>query len=349
MQKEVILNGRRIGRGHPPYMVAEMSANHLGEQERAFRILEAAVEAGADAVKLQTYTADTLTIDHDGEDFAITEGPWAGRTLYDLYTEASTPWEWHEALFEKGRQLGITVFSAPFDPTAVDFLETLDCPAYKIASFEAHDTPLIEKAAATGKPLIISTGITDRDEVRQAVAAARRGGCRQLVLLHCVSAYPTPAGESHLRKIASYEEEFGLPTGLSDHTTGTAVPVAAIALGAAMIEKHLTLDRSEGGPDALFSLEPDEFGRMCRDCYTAWESLGDPDGISPSVEASRIFRRSLYVVEDVRAGEILSEYNVRSIRPGGGLAPRHLSEVCGRTFNRDVPRGTPLDWSMLEP
>jgi len=347
LERVVELDGRPVGPGHPPFMVAELSANHLGDRERALAIMEAAAEAGADAVKLQTYTADTLTIDHDGPGFRVEAGLWAGRTLHDLYDEAHTPWAWHESLFARGQELGITVFSAPFDDTAVDFLESLDCPAYKIASFEAVDTGLIAKAAATGKPVIISTGIASRDEVREAVAAARSAGCGQLVLLHCVSAYPTPAEESNLRSIPALAEEFSVPVGLSDHTQGTAVAVAAVGLGATMVEKHLTLARADGGPDAAFSLEPDEFAALCRDCRTAHAALGLPAGQAPATESSRIFRRSLYVVADVVAGERFTQENVRSIRPGWGLAPKHLDAVLGSTATRDIARGTPLDWTMI--
>jgi len=345
----VELDGRPVGPGHPPFMVAELSANHLGDHERALGIMKAAADAGADAVKLQTYTADTLTIDHDGPGFRVEEGLWAGRTLHDLYDEAHTPWDWHRALFERGRELGLTVFSAPFDDTAVDFLETLDCPAYKIASFEAVDTGLIAKVAATGKPVIISTGIASRDEVREAVAAAGDAGCRQLVLLHCVSAYPTPAEESNLRSIPELAAEFSLPVGLSDHTHGTAVAVAGVGLGATMVEKHLTLARADGGPDGAFSLEPDEFAALCRDCRTAHAALGRAGAHAPATDASRIFRRSLYVVADVVAGERFTAENVRSIRPGWGLAPKHLEAVLGRTAARDIMRGTPLDWTMIAP
>jgi N-acetylneuraminate synthase len=346
---EITIAGRRIGPGHPPYVIAEMSGNHNGDIKRAFALLEAAKKAGADAVKLQTYTADTITIDHDGPGFRIEGGLWDGRTLHELYQEAHTPWEWHPQLFAKACELGIAAFSSPFDATAIEFLEKLGAPAFKIASFEVIDLPLIQRAAKTGKPLIISTGIASLGEIAEAVEAARAGGCREIALLHCTSGYPTPPEDSNLRTLPHLAEVFGAVAGLSDHTPGTAVPVAAVALGASLIEKHFTLRRADGGPDAAFSLEPEELTELVANCRTAWMALGR---ISYQLEASEkdslIFRRSLYVVRDIPAGERLTAENVRSIRPGYGLAPKYLAEVMGYRARCTIPRGTPLAWSLIE-
>ena len=349
MAKEITIAGRKIGAQHPPYIIAEMSGNHNGDIERAFAIMAAAKQAGADAVKLQTYTPDTITIDHDGPGFVIEGGLWHGQSLYALYRSAYTPWEWHEPIFARGRAIGLTVFSSAFDATAIDLLESLDTPAYKIASLEIVDLPLIRRAAATGKPLILSTGAATLGDIGEAVAAAREAGCRDLVLLQCTSGYPTPASESNLRTIAHLGAAFDAVPGLSDHTLGTAVPVAAVALGAAVIEKHVTLVRADGGPDAAFSLEPDELARMVADCRTAWEALGRVSyDLAPSEASIQQLRRSLYAVADIAAGEAFSERNVRSIRPGYGLPPKHLPELLGRTARRAIPRGTPLSWSDID-
>ena len=349
MRRHVIVQGRTIGPGHPPYIVAEMSGNHNGDFDRAVRLLEAAKKAGADAVKLQTYTADTLTIDHDGPGFRVEGGLWDGKTLYELYEQAHTPWEWHKKLFEKGRELGLAVFSSPFDETAVDFLAELDAPAYKIASFEVVDLPLIRSAASKGKPLIISTGMANLAEIEEAVHAAHEAGCDEIVLLHCVSGYPTLAHDANLATIPDLARRFGCPVGLSDHTLGVAVSVAATALGAAMIEKHYTLKRSDGGPDAAFSLEPDELKMLCEGCRTATSALGTMGyERKGSEQGSAIYRRSLYAVADVAKGGAFTKRNVRSIRPGHGLPPKHLPEVLGQRATREVSRGTPMEWSFVE-
>lgn len=342
------IDGRRIGPGEPPYIIAELSGNHNGDMDRAFQIMEAAKKAGADAIKIQTYTPDTMTIDCDGDDFQVKGGLWDGHSLYDLYTWAHTPWDWHGALFEKGRDLGITLFSTPFDETAIEFLEDLDAPAYKIASFEAIDLPLIGKVAATGKPMIISTGMATLDEIDEAVTAARDGGCRELALLHCVSGYPTPPGEANLQTLNDLRRRFGVVVGLSDHSLGVGVAVASVALGAAVIEKHVTLNRADGGPDAAFSLEPAELESLCVGCRDAFSSLGAVSyDRKPSEEKSMVFRRSLYVVEDMKQGDAFSKVNVRSIRPGYGLAPKHLPKTLGRVAKRAIKRGEALDWSMV--
>jgi pseudaminic acid synthase len=342
------IEGRRIGPGEPPYIVAEISANHRGSLNQALDLIGAAKEADADAVKLQTYTADTITIDHDGADFRITGGLWDGYTLYELYREAHTPFEWHPTLFAHARKLGLHVFSSPFDETAIELLESLAAPAYKIASFEIVDLPLIRRAAATGKPLIISTGMANEHEIGRAVETARQAGCRQLALLHCVSAYPAPATEYNLRTIPDMVSKFGVVGGLSDHTLGPAVPVAAVAMGAALIEKHFTANRSSGGPDAAFSLEPAEFRRLCDDCRCAYAALGQPNyARMASEEANAVFRRSLYVVEDIAAGCTFTTRNVRSIRPGYGLPPDRLNDLLGKVASRDLKRGTPITEDLL--
>jgi N-acetylneuraminate synthase len=345
---EIIIAGRRIGPDHAPFVICELSGNHNGSLERALAMIDAAADTGCDAIKLQTYTADTLTLDHDGPGFRIEDGPWAGRTLHDLYQEAHTPYAWHAALFERARQRGVILFSTPFDTTAVDLLESLEAPAYKIASFEAVDLPLIARVARRGKPMIISTGLASLDEMAEALATARDNGAAGVALLHCVSAYPAPIEEAHVRTVPDLARRFGVVTGLSDHTPGSAASVAAVALGAAVIEKHFTLARADGGPDAAFSLEPAEFASLVADCKAAWRALGSAtyDDLG-SEQAAAGHRRSLYVARDVAAGEVLTELNIRSVRPGFGLAPKHLPRVLGRRAARALTFGEPLDWSMV--
>jgi N-acetylneuraminate synthase len=349
MSREIEIAGRRVGAGVPPFIVAELSANHGGSLERALKVIEAAKAAGADAVKLQTYTPDTMTIDHDGPDFRIKGGLWDGRRLYELYQEAHTPWDWHKVLFAKARELGVTVFSTPFDDTAVELLEELQTPAYKIASFEMIDLPLIRRVAGTGKPTIMSTGMATPEEIGEAVEAFRAGGGRDLALLHCVSGYPTPAEQSNLRRIPRLVAEFGFPVGLSDHTLGIEVAIAAVALGACMIEKHFTLCRADGGPDSAFSLETEELAALVRGAGAAFAALGTGADARSEVERrNRVFRRSLYAVADIEAGEILTAENIRIIRPGFGLAPKHLPDVMGRHARCALPRGTALSWDLIE-
>ena len=350
MISDIAIAGRQIGPGHPPYIIAEMSANHLGQLDRALAIIDAAKKAGADAVKIQTYTADTITIDHDGPEFRIKGGLWDGRTLYDLYREAHTPWDWHPRLFEHARARGIALFSSPFDLTAIDLLESLGAPAYKIASFELVDIPLIRYAAAKGKPLVISTGMAGMEEIEDAVMAARGAGDGGIVLLHAVSGYPTPPEDSNLLRLRMLAERFGALVGLSDHTMGTACAVASVALGAVAIEKHLTLRRADGGPDGAFSLEPEEMKTLVVESRTAFAALGTGrDARAPSESGNALFRRSLYVVRDVAAGEAFTGDNVRSIRPGLGLPPKHLPEVLGRKAARAIKRGTPMSWDLVAP
>lgn len=342
--------GREIGPGHRTYIIAELSANHTQSFDRAVELIKAAQEAGADAVKLQTYTPDTITMASQKEYFRISGGTlWDGRTLYDLYRDAYTPWEWQPELKAVAEELGITLFSTPFDPTAVEFLEAMEVPAYKIASFELVDLPLIRLVAQTGKPLIMSTGMATLGEIEEAVNAAREAGARDIALLRTNSAYPAPPAEMHLRTIPHLAQTFGVPAGLSDHTLELAVPVTAVALGATIIEKHLTLSRALGGPDSAFSLEPHEFRAMVEAVRIAEQALGEVRyGPTPHEESSRIFRRSLFAIANIKAGEVLTWEKVRSIRPGHGLHPRHLPEVLGRRALRDIPAGTPLSWDLLE-
>lgn len=349
MNPFMTIDGRKIGPDHPPYIIAELSANHNGDINRAFQIMEEAKKAGADAIKLQTYTHDTITLDCDSEDFQIHGGLWDGQTLYELYKGAHMPWEWHKPLFEKAKELDITIFSSPFDFTAVDLLEELDAPAYKIASFEVIDLPLIKRVAQTGKPMIISTGMANEQEIADAIKTAKDNGCQELVVLHCVSGYPAPADQYNLRTIADMAERFNVLSGLSDHTIDNATAVTSVALGACLIEKHVTLDRNGGGADDSFSLEPAELAALCRDTKTAWQALGKVNYERTEAEKGNVkFRRSLYIVKDIKAGEMLTEEHVRSIRPGFGLEPKHYEAVLGRKVNKKITRGTPLKFEFLE-
>ncbi len=338
----ITIADRRIGPGHPTYIIAELSANHNQDYEQAARLVHVAAESGADAIKLQTYTADTLTIDCDQPYFQIGEGTiWAGRRLYELYEEAFTPWEWQP-------RLGLHCFSSPFDATAVDFLEDMDVPAHKVASFEIVDIPLLKKIGSTGKPVIMSTGMASLAEISEGVDVLRSAGAPEIALLKCISAYPAPAEAMNLQTIPHLSQAFGVPAGLSDHTLGITVPVASVALGATIIEKHFTLSRSVPGPDSQFSLEPEEFRMMVEAVRTAEKAVGNVHyGVSASEQKSRSFRRSLFVVQDVRQGDRFTAENVRSIRPGDGLHPRFLEDVIGRVAAVDLTRGTPLKWQDI--
>jgi pseudaminic acid synthase len=350
MKSEFAIGGRQIGPGRPVYIVAEMSANHGQDRCRAMEMIHAMKESGADAVKLQTYTPDTLTIDSDREYFRVGKGtPWEGRTLYRLYEEAMTPWDWHAELKTAAEDIGLDFFSTPFDETAVDFLEELGTPVHKIASFENVDHALIRRIAETGKPIIMSTGMATLPELEEAVETIRSAGGDQLALLKCTSAYPSPPEEMNLRTLPDLQQKFGVPVGLSDHTRGIAVPVAAVALGAQLLEKHFTLSREPEGPDSVFSLEPDEFREMAGAVRAAEKALGAPCYSPTETEMkSRCFRRSLFVVQAIRRGDEITPENVRSIRPGHGLHPRHLDTVLGKRAARDIDRGTPLAWDLVE-
>lgn len=337
-----------IGSAYPPLIVAELSANHNGSLEKALKALRVAKLAGAGAVKLQTYTADSMTIDCDRPEFKIHGGLWDGYNLYQLYQEAHTPYEWHARLFAEAQELGLIIFSTPFDENAVELLQKLNTPAYKIASFELTDLVLIECAARTGKPLIMSTGMGTDEEIGEAIECARSSGCNDLLLLHCTSGYPTPISEANLETIPDLRKRFSVPVGLSDHTLGTTVPITAIALGACMIEKHFTLSRQDPGPDAAFSLEPEELRKLCTESQTAWQALGRPNYTPTEAEKSNVpFRRSIYAVANIKAGDILNEKNIRRIRPGTGLPPKYYPQILGLRVKTDIPRGTPLNWEML--
>jgi len=346
--KEISINNRKISQKHPPYVIAEMSANHNGDINNAYKIIDMAKACGADAVKLQTYTPDTLTIDSNLPDFQLTEGLWAGQSLYDLYKSAYMPWDWHKLLFDYAKKVDITIFSSPFDNTAVDLLEDLNVPAYKIASFEAVDLPLIKHVAQTGKPMIISTGMADFEEIQEAIEAAREGGCKELAILHCVSGYPAPAADYNLRTLADMQKKFGLVAGLSDHTIDNTTAITSVALGASIIEKHVTLDRNGGGPDDSFSLEPKELRQLCIGAKVAWESLGSVDyGLKSSERDNIQFRRSLYFSKDVKKGERITIDNVKSIRPGFGLPSKYLDRILNMTCTEDVKKGTAISFDLL--
>jgi pseudaminic acid synthase len=346
----MFIGNREIGKNNPPFVIAEMSGNHNQSLERALEIVEAAAKTGAHALKIQTYTPDTMTIDLDEREFHISDPSslWAGNSLYKLYGEAYTPWDWHKPIFDRARELGIIAFSTPFDDTAVDFLESLDVPCYKIASFENTDLPLIRRVAATGKPLIISTGMASIAELDDTVNATREAGCKDLVLLKCTSTYPAAAGNTNIQTIPHMRELFGCEVGLSDHTMGVGVSLASVALGATVIEKHFTLNRAYGGVDSTFSMEPAEMTQLVEETERVWQALGKVTyGATEAEKKSIVFRRSLYVVKDIKAGDVLSKENVRAIRPGLGLSTKYFDIVLGKTVSEDIMRGTPLAWRFL--
>ena len=344
------IGNREIGVGHPPFVIAEMSGNHNQSLDRALEIVEAAAKTGANALKIQTYTPDTMTLDLDEREFHIsdTNSLWSGTSLYKLYGEAYTPWEWHKPIFDRARELGIIVFSTPFDDTAVDFLEALDVPCYKIASFENTDLPLIRRVAATGKPMIISTGVASIAELDDTVRAAREAGCKDLILLKCTSTYPATAQNTNILTIPHLRELFNCEVGLSDHTMGVGVSVASVALGATVVEKHFTLSRADGGVDSAFSMEPAEMSQLVEESERAWQALGKVSyGATAAEKKSIQFRRSLYIVKDLKAGDVLSTENVRAIRPGFGLPTKYLEQVLGKKVKQDVKRGTGLNWQLV--
>jgi pseudaminic acid synthase len=350
MSREFTIGGRPIGQNHPPFIIAEMSGNHNQSLERALEIVEAAAQAGAAALKIQTYTPDTMTMELGEGEFRISDSNslWAGSSLYELYAKAHTPWEWHKPIFDRARALGIIAFSTPFDETSVDFLESLDTPAYKIASFENTDIPLIGKVASTGKPMIISTGMATVAELDESVSAARQSGCKDLVLLKCTSTYPATPENTNIRTIPHMRTLFDCEVGLSDHTMGIGASIASVALGATVIEKHFTLNRADGGVDSTFSIEPDELCSLVTESERAWKALGAVHyGPTAAERESLGFRRSLYVVKDMKAGEPFTKHNLRSIRPGNGLQPKYYTQVLGRLVKEDVKRGTPLLWNLF--
>ena len=346
--KEIIINGRAIGAKYPPYVIAELSANHNGKLQKALDTITKAKDCGADAVKLQTYTADTMTINSDHKDFYIQGGLWNGYKLYDLYKEAETPFEWHKTMFDHARKIDITCFSTPFDETAVDLLEDLNVPAYKVASFEATDLPLIKYIASTKKPLIMSTGMANFEEIEEMLETARDAGCKDLILLHCISSYPAPIEQSNLLTIPEMRKRLGVQIGLSDHTVTNTASVAACALGASIIEKHFILDRDEKGPDSKFSINPSELISLCKEAKDAWLSLGKAGyDRKPAEEANIKFRRSVYFVKDINAGDVITQEHIRRIRPGYGLAPKFEKQLRGRTVKMNVKRGTATSWEFI--
>jgi N-acetylneuraminate synthase len=346
--KEIIINGRTIGAKYPPYVIAELSANHNGKLQKALDTITEAKACGADAVKLQTYTADTMTIDSNHKDFCIQGGLWDGYKLYELYKDAETPFEWHKAMFDHARKIDITCFSTPFDETAVDLLEDLNVPAYKVASFEATDLPLIKYTASTKKPLIMSTGMANFQEIEEMIETARDAGCEDLILLHCISSYPAPMDQSNLLTIPDMRKKLGVQIGLSDHSIDNTTSVVASALGATLIEKHFILDRGEKGPDSEFSINPVELTSLCKETKDAWLSLGNAGyDRKPAEEANIKFRRSIYFVKDINAGDLITQKHIRRIRPGYGLAPKFEKQLLGRTVKVDVRRGTATNWDLI--
>jgi len=347
--KNITINQRAVGVNEKPYIIAELSANHNGSIDKALRAIEIAASCGVDAIKIQSYTPDTITIDCDRDDFIIKDGLWKGHQLYELYQGAHTPFEWHKQLFDKAKEVGVTLFSTPFDETAVDLLESLNTPAYKVASFELTDLPLIKYIAKTGKPMIMSTGMANLNEIEEAITVARSNGCNELVVLHCISAYPAPAEQSNLATIQDLSNKFNVLTGLSDHTLGTTVSIAASALGACVIEKHFTLDRNDEGPDSTFSIEPDELKLLVEQTEIAHKSIGVAGYEQKNAEMPNVkFRRSIYFVKDMQAGDIITKSDIRRIRPGFGLAPKHYDELLGKTVNKNIVRGTAVSWEHID-
>lgn len=346
---KIIIDQRPIGNDYPPYIIAELSANHNGSLDRALETITAAKSAGADAIKIQTYTADTMTIDCDLPEFMVDGDLWGGQTLHSLYQQAYTPYEWHQAIFEHAREIGITCFSTPFDESAIELLESLNSPAYKVASFELVDLPLLEQIAQTGKPVIMSTGMATLTEIDEAVNCLKASGCTELAILHCISSYPAPASEANLLTLPDLAQRFKSVAGLSDHTLGTTVSVAAVALGASIIEKHFILSRSEIGPDSSFSIEPDELSRLCSEAKTAWSARGEAGyTLKDSETFGSKYRRSLYFVKDIKAGDLITAENLRRIRPGFGLPPKHYKALLGKRVSRDITRGTSVTWEHIQ-